>query len=63
MAIGDYVKTPYNNGTTPAINAPNMNNNEDKTQEIDDGLADGTVLSTVEANIKELFAKSIIYGI
>jgi len=35
MAIGDYVKTEYNNGGTPAINAANLNNAENKIEEID----------------------------
>lgn len=35
MAIGDYTKTEYSNGGTPAINETNLNNNEDKTEEID----------------------------
>ena len=35
MTIGTYTKTAYVNGTTPAISAGNLNNNEDKTSEID----------------------------
>lgn len=35
MAIGDYNKITYVNGTTPARNATNLNNNEDKTKELD----------------------------
>jgi hypothetical protein len=38
MALGDYTKTAYANGTTPAINATNLNNNENKTKEIDTAL-------------------------
>jgi len=33
--IGDYEKTVYINGSTPAINATNLNKNEDKTAELD----------------------------
>lgn len=39
MAIGDYTKTTYVNGTTPAINAINLNNNETKTDDLDAQLA------------------------
>ena len=35
MALGDYTKVSYSNGTTPAINATNLNNNENKTKELD----------------------------
>lgn len=35
MAIGDYTKTTYVNGTTPARNATNLNNQENKTDELD----------------------------
>lgn len=35
MALGDYVKTTFVNGTSPAINATNLNNNENKTKELD----------------------------
>ena len=38
MALGDYTKTAYANGTTPSINATNLNNNENKTKEIDTAL-------------------------
>jgi len=38
MALGDYTKTTYANGTTPAINDTNLNNNENKTKEIDTAL-------------------------
>ena len=38
MALGDYTKTGYNNNAVPAINAPNLNNNEDKTEELDTQL-------------------------
>jgi len=33
MAIGDYEKTIYVNGQAPAINAANLNKNENKTDE------------------------------
>ena len=36
MAVGDYVKTTYVNGTTPAINDTNLNNQENKTDELDE---------------------------
>lgn len=35
MALGDYTKTVYVNGTTPAINATNLNHSEDKVDELD----------------------------
>ena len=35
MAIGDYSKTTYANGVAPAINATNLNNNENKVKELD----------------------------
>lgn len=38
MALGDYTKTAYVNGTTPAINATSLNNNENKTKELDTAL-------------------------
>jgi len=44
MAIGDYTKTTYVNNTTPAINATNLNNAENKIDEIDKYLVPpGTV--------------------
>jgi len=39
MASGDYSKTQYNNGAPPAINAANLNNNENKTSELDTEVA------------------------
>ena len=39
MASGDYSKTQYNNGAPPAINATNLNNNENKTKELDTDVA------------------------
>jgi hypothetical protein len=35
MAIGDYVETEYNAGAAPGISAVRLNNNEDKTKELD----------------------------
>ena len=35
MALGDYSRTTYVNGTAPAINATNLNNQEAKTKELD----------------------------
>lgn len=41
MALGDYIKTTYANGTAPGISAERLNNNEDKTKELDTALAAG----------------------
>lgn len=38
MSIGDYVPTEYNNGAAPAIDKDNLNNNEEKTNELDKDL-------------------------
>lgn len=38
MALGDYSKTTYINGAPPGISAPRLNNNEDKTAELDTQL-------------------------
>lgn len=38
MALGDYSKTTFANGSSPAINATNLNNNENKTKELDTAL-------------------------
>lgn len=38
MPGGDYVETTWVNGTTPAINAANLNNIEDKVTELDEQL-------------------------
>jgi len=35
MALGDYTKTTYNSGSAPGISATRLNNNEDKTKELD----------------------------
>jgi hypothetical protein len=48
MALGDYTKTAYVSGTTPAINATNLNNNENKTKEIDTAMP--TLQTSVSAN-------------
>jgi hypothetical protein len=39
MALGTYNKTTYQNGQAPAINQTNLNNNENKTKELDDFAA------------------------
>lgn len=39
MALGDYNKTIYVNGGTPAINDTNLNNNENKVKELDTSIA------------------------
>lgn len=39
MAIGDYTKTTYVSGTAPGISADRLNNNEDKTNELDKAFA------------------------
>lgn len=39
MALGDYSKIIYKNGESPAISAGNLNNNEDKTKELDTAAA------------------------
>lgn len=38
MAIGDYIKTQFINNEPPAINSPNLNNMENKLDEIDKAL-------------------------
>lgn len=35
MALGDYQKTTYNSGAAPGISAERLNNNENKTDELD----------------------------
>lgn len=59
MALGDYTKTTYNNGAPPGISAERLNNNEDKTKELDtelkSHLADYTTFKTdVGSNVKLL---------
>jgi len=39
MALGDYTKTTYVNGSAPGLSANNLNNNENKTEELDTELA------------------------
>lgn len=39
MAIGDYTKTTYVNQSAPGISATRLNNNEDKTKELDTAMA------------------------
>jgi hypothetical protein len=39
MALGDYTKVTYVPGDAPGISATNLNNNEDKTEELDIELA------------------------
>ena len=38
MAVGDYAKTIYVNGGVPGISAEKLNNNENKTNELDKAL-------------------------
>lgn len=46
MALGDYTRTIYVNGTTPAVNATNLNNSESKLKELDAATTatSGTIL-------------------
>lgn len=39
MALGDYEKTTYVNGSAPGLSAQNLNKNENKTEELDNALA------------------------
>lgn len=39
MALGDYIKTTYINGSAPGISAERLNRNEDKTAELDTAVA------------------------
>lgn len=41
MAIGDYTKTTYVNGSAPALNATNLNNAENQIKEITDAAVSG----------------------
>lgn len=64
MAIGDYTKTTFVNGLgggTP-INATNLNHSENKVQEIDDGLEDGTIISLTN-NKRKSMAWSLMLNI
>lgn len=38
MTLGDYTKTTYNNGVAPPVSSSNLNNNENKTKELDTEL-------------------------
>ncbi len=70
MALGDYTKTTFANGVSPAINATNLNNNENKTKELDTAVAgidsDVTTLETIttmpESSIL-IFKRKIILGV
>lgn len=48
MAVGDYTKIVYVNGTTPAINATNLNHSEDKVDELDSWAANPTADTIAE---------------
>ena len=65
MAVGDYTKTTYVNGTAPAISAQNLNNNETKTDELDSALAshsaDYTTLLASLADQKFLTLRGVRY--
>ena len=39
MALGDYSKTTYVNDSAPGLSATRLNNNEDKTKELDTAMA------------------------
>ena len=39
VALGDYEKTTYVNGSAPGLSAQNLNKNENKTEELDNALA------------------------
>ncbi len=45
MALGDYVKTTFNDGAAPGISAARLNNNENKTGELDSAQAAHLVAS------------------
>jgi hypothetical protein len=61
MALGDYTKTEFANGTTPAINAANLNNNEDKTAELDSNLLTEQV--RIDTLYEQRIAMILIYGL
>jgi hypothetical protein len=61
MALGDYTKTEFVNGTTPAINAANLNNNEDKTAELDSNLLTEQV--RIDTLYEQRIAMILIYGL
>jgi hypothetical protein len=56
MALGDYSKTIFVNAVSPAINATNLNNNENKTKELD------TALTMPEASII-ILKRKILLGV
>ena len=47
MALGDYTKTTYVNGSAPALSASNLNNNENKVDEIDSWAATATPVGSM----------------
>ena len=51
MALGDYTKTTYVNGSPPGISADRLNNNENKTDELDDSLNTHTNNGAVNNNL------------
>ena len=69
MALGDYAETTYNSGSTPGISATRLNNNEEKTKELDTELTaheaqtmphkftDATDLKTYKYGLKTNVAK------
>jgi len=57
MASGDYSKTQYNNGAPPAINKTNLNNIEDKVDELD------TSMLAVEGSRVRLYDAAYPYAI
>lgn len=58
MAIGDYNKTIWQNGGTPAINAGNLNNIENKLKELDSGVATREALTNF---ISDFFSSGVIW--
>ena len=58
MALGDYVKTAYANGTTPAINATNLNNIEDKVYELDRTVIQSGVYTPTLTNVTNVAASA-----
>lgn len=53
MALGDYTKTTYNNGATPGISAQRLNNNENKTKELDTTLKTHVAEDATDAHLPE----------
>lgn len=60
MAIGDYNKTTYANGVAPAINATNLNNNENKVKELDTAVES---IETWQENEKSVSTESRIFDL